>query len=345
MYASGLKPITLRALPEAPLVSVLVANYNHAAYVGRAIESVRRQTYAKWEVVVCDDGSTDDSLALLETLSRCDRRITVVAKDNGGHASALNAAFVCSRGEVVAILDADDEWFPQRIELTLQAMRGTNAGMVCHPLRVVGLSGELLKPRHPRRLDRGWLLGAMLQGAQPYLAPASGLTIRREVAELAFPLPEQFTAWADRVLGERCAMVGEVVAVREVLGLYRQHGANLTGYLGSLTLAGVERDIERVRAILRDRASFARLLYPKLELDTALWERRAVGVMYCVRELLSGRSLRYAEIRRWCGKKQSLLWALLFLLPLPVAQRIYLSWRSGGMMKRYLGWAISPTHW
>src|SRR5437660_7684751 len=88
-----LKPVQLDPLPEQPLVSILISNYNYGAYLGDAIESALQQTYDKLEVVICDDGSTDGSRQTLERYRSHDRRIIVVYQGNGGQSLALNAAF------------------------------------------------------------------------------------------------------------------------------------------------------------------------------------------------------------------------------------------------------------
>src|SRR5467141_1674551 len=88
-----LEPMALDPLPEQPLVSILISNYNYGAYLGDAIESALQQTYDKLEVVICDDGSTDGSPRILEGYRSRDRRINVVYQANGGQSLALNAAF------------------------------------------------------------------------------------------------------------------------------------------------------------------------------------------------------------------------------------------------------------
>src|SRR5262245_542289 len=87
------RPLRLEALPERPLVSVLIANHNYAEYVRAAMESVLAQRYARLELIVCDDGSTDGSVERIEWFVERDRRVKLVRKNNGGQASAWNAAF------------------------------------------------------------------------------------------------------------------------------------------------------------------------------------------------------------------------------------------------------------
>src|ERR1700719_288784 len=87
------------------LVSIIIPNYNYARYLRIAIDSALAQTYAPVEVIVVDDGSTDNSREVIESYGD---RITPIIKTNGGHGSALNAGYAASRGEIVIFLDADD---------------------------------------------------------------------------------------------------------------------------------------------------------------------------------------------------------------------------------------------
>jgi hypothetical protein len=110
-----LAPPTLREVEPgpAPSFSVIVAAYQVADVIGEALESVRRQTLPPLEVVVCDDGSTDD---LERALAPYRDEIVLLRKENGGEASAKNAAAAVARGEFVAILDADDVYLPHNLE-------------------------------------------------------------------------------------------------------------------------------------------------------------------------------------------------------------------------------------
>src|SRR6266481_6499107 len=98
---SSIKPMVLDPLPEQPLVSILISNYNYGTYLGDAIESALQQTYDKLEVVICDDGSTDGSRQILERYRSQDRRIIVVYQGNSGQSLALNAAFQKSAGDII----------------------------------------------------------------------------------------------------------------------------------------------------------------------------------------------------------------------------------------------------
>jgi glycosyltransferase involved in cell wall biosynthesis len=97
-----------------PLVSVIMPAFNRADTIRRAIRSVQAQTFTDWELIVVDDGSTDDTVALIEG---CDPRLKLIRQENQGTAGARNVGLSASAGSYVAFLDSDDEWLPHHLEL------------------------------------------------------------------------------------------------------------------------------------------------------------------------------------------------------------------------------------
>lgn len=102
--------------PFAPLVSVLMPAYNHAPYVGAAVESVLGQTYAHLELIVIDDASTDDTWAVLRSFGDARMRVSRHDSNQGAHVT-LNDAMAQARGQYVAILNSDDVYHPERLQV------------------------------------------------------------------------------------------------------------------------------------------------------------------------------------------------------------------------------------
>jgi glycosyltransferase involved in cell wall biosynthesis len=123
-----------------PQVSVIIPVYNGAAKIARALDSAFAQTFTDYEVVVCDDGSTDDTAAVL---SRYGNKIRVIRQANRGFPSARNAAIAASAGEFLALLDHDDVWLQRHLELSVAALQEEpDASLVYSDVTVVNEAGE-----------------------------------------------------------------------------------------------------------------------------------------------------------------------------------------------------------
>jgi succinoglycan biosynthesis protein ExoO len=117
-------------------VSVIMPTYNSARTVDRAIDSVLAQTHAAWQLVIVDDGSTDATVPRIkDRLSGLGERITLVCcPENAGPAAARNRGLTKCSGDWIAVLDADDAWRENRLELLLDQVRQTSADAICDNL-------------------------------------------------------------------------------------------------------------------------------------------------------------------------------------------------------------------
>ena len=116
---------------ENPKVSVIIPTYNRAHLVGRAIQSVLNQTYQDFEIIVVDDGSTDNTEEVVKSFY--DKRIRYIRhKENKGGGAARNTGIKAAHGEYIAFQDSDDEWFPEKIEKQAKIFENTppEAGVV-----------------------------------------------------------------------------------------------------------------------------------------------------------------------------------------------------------------------
>jgi glycosyltransferase involved in cell wall biosynthesis len=105
-------------------LSVLINNYNYARFLSEALASVSAQSLAPHEIIVVDDGSTDESLQVLENLAATTPGLRIHAQTNGGQISALRAAVMLATGDWCVFLDADDTWAPDHLAELTAAIAG-----------------------------------------------------------------------------------------------------------------------------------------------------------------------------------------------------------------------------
>jgi glycosyltransferase involved in cell wall biosynthesis len=133
------------------LVSVVVPTYNRAYCIRRTIDSALGQTYRGVEVIVVDDGSTDDTGALIAGTYGGDSRVRYVYKPNGGVSSARNRGFKEARGEYIALLDSDDVWKPWKLQVQVACLRhAPEVGMVWTDMEAIDADGAIFSANYLR---------------------------------------------------------------------------------------------------------------------------------------------------------------------------------------------------
>jgi glycosyltransferase involved in cell wall biosynthesis len=234
-------------LADAPLVSVVINNYNYGRYLGQAIESALQQSYPCVEVIVVDDGSTDGSR---EVIGGYGRRIIPVYQENGGQASALNAGFQESQGEIVLFLDADDMLRPEIVEAVVERF-AADPSLVKVQYRLALVDGDgaslgRVMPPRERPMPNGYLRQQVLTYPDDISwLPTSGNAFAAEALGRIFPIPEaEYPICADYYLLNLSALLGPVASLEQVGGCYRVHGSNADHRQGVL-------DLERTRRTIR----------------------------------------------------------------------------------------------
>jgi glycosyltransferase involved in cell wall biosynthesis len=123
-----------------PLVSVIIATYNRAEFIGQAVESAVDQTYGKIEIIVIDDGSTDNTH---EVLKKYEGKIKYIYQKRAERSAARNRGFRHSRGDYIAFLDSDDVWLPEKIEKQVEVLNERqDVGLVYVDVQFIDASGQ-----------------------------------------------------------------------------------------------------------------------------------------------------------------------------------------------------------
>lgn len=237
-----------------PFISAVIDTYNHEKYIEEAVSSVVGQDFpaSEFEIIVVDDGSTDGTREIVRKFTP---RVKLLSKKNGGQASAFNAAFAVSQGEIIAFLDGDDWWLQGKLAtISERFAREPQIMAVSHGYYRHAENGSIeeVGPPTPTYFDLATPDAARRSvNAWDYFLPSSS-AVRRAVLERVVPIPEVLVFSADSPIAA-ASMAMRTMVLPEILSCYRIHGSNLYA-LASNDLAKMRRKHEmdeNVYAILR----------------------------------------------------------------------------------------------
>lgn len=239
----------------APLVSIVIDNFNYDRYLAASIDSALAQDHPEVEVIVADDGSTDGSHKVIAGYR--DRLADVVLKQNGGQASALNAGFAVAGGEIVIFLDADDMLDPAAASAVVAAW-SPGCSKVQFRLTIVDSAGEASGsfPDAGVTMPSGDVVPIVAAVGGYTSAVMSGNAYGRALLERIMPIPEQdFRISADGYLNALAPVYGPIVSIDRELGSYRRHDSNLWAVSGGPQApqlrSRVEHDLTKQDYLLR----------------------------------------------------------------------------------------------
>ncbi|MFN8925992.1 MAG: glycosyltransferase family 2 protein [Rhodospirillales bacterium] len=203
-----------------PLVSVLVPAHNAAGTIAAALDTATGQTWPEIEIIVVDDGSTDETASIVAGLAAADPRIRLIRRPNGGVSAARNSALAAARGAWLAPLDADDLWRRDKIERQLARTDDPETVCVYGWYVPVDAEGRALPDRVSGGQREGMIRDALLLGN--FVGPGSSPLLRRSAVEAAGGWDETLRGNEDHALYLRLAETGRFRVVPEVLVGYRQ---------------------------------------------------------------------------------------------------------------------------
>lgn len=262
-------------MTEKPLVSIIINNYNYDRFLAEAIDSALNQSYPHCEVIVVDDGSTDNSR---EIIAGYGDRIISIFQPNGKQAAAFNSGFAKSQGDIIIFLDSDDYLFPYTVE-QIVAVWKPELSKVHYRLTVVDIVGKPLgysSPQGSTPLASGEVWKKLLDRGGYASTPTSGNALNRSVLEKLFPIPDEYKLTADDYLSFQVPFYGNVAAIEEPLGAYRIHDTNQWA-LATVTSARFQRFVRH------DLQNFALLTQKAKELGYEVpsdLEQRSIGRLW-----------------------------------------------------------------
>jgi glycosyltransferase involved in cell wall biosynthesis len=221
-----------------PEVSVVIPSYNSAKYLRDAVDSVLKQTFRDFEVVVVDDGSTDDT----EAVVRCyGERVQYIRQRNSGVAAARNRGIQESRGRYVAFLDADDTWHQDKLQAQVTALLRNRRHLACYTAFTV-VNSELTPLCITRNKRQGKTLEDLLLRGN-VVGSICTLLCERSLFDTAGSFDPSLSQCADWDMWVRMAALTEFLYLDSSLATYRQHSTNM-----SRDASLLERDSLRVLA-------------------------------------------------------------------------------------------------
>jgi glycosyltransferase involved in cell wall biosynthesis len=259
-----------QSVSARPLVTVVIPTYNRADYVAETIESVLGQTYENLEIIVIDDGSTDDTASVVE---RYAPRVRYVWQENAERGASRNHGLRLAKGEFIAFLDSDDVWLPHKVEDDVAYFTAhPEVGVIYSDAIEIDADGKetgILKARgRSGRITRA-LLERNLVFMPTHLARTAKV---REVSgfreERALSGSEDWEMWV------RLSLVTEFAYIPKVTAKYRIHAANSMS-----SAAGMRRSMSRAAELFRASDSLApyRSTFRKMDAHIAL----VSAINYC----------------------------------------------------------------
>lgn len=199
-------------------VSVIIPVYNKERYLANTIESIINQSYKDWEIILVDDCSTDNSA---KTISRYTEKYPNIVyhkqEKNGGAAVARNTALTLAKGRYAAFLDADDEWYPNKLEKQLEFMASNNTMMSCTALECVDEDGKPLNSIRPVKRDISYEF--LLKNTM--IATSTVIVDRNKTGDFQMPLRrrgQDYATWLKLLRsGENCLGLNDVLTKYRVM--------------------------------------------------------------------------------------------------------------------------------
>lgn len=208
-----------------PLVSVIIPNFNYGRFLETTIESVLAQTYTNVEVIVIDDGSTDNSRLILDSYGS---KIKTLFQSNQGQAVARNSGIAFSKGELIALLDADDYWEPTKLEQQIQEIKHDFEFVYTGLRQFDSDTGVTIREVLPH--FSGDCRLSFIQFPSRAIVPGgeSSAVFTRSLFNKVGNFNPYLSTASGRDFYRRCSMHTKFASVNELLLNYRSHESNMS---------------------------------------------------------------------------------------------------------------------
>ncbi len=345
-------------------LSIVVSSYNYGRYLRQAIDSALDQQCDRLQVIVVDDGSTDDSRDIIASYG--DRVETIFQQNQGQIASCTAGLHRCVH-DIVIMLDSDDFLWPSAAS-EIMSLWTPNAVKVQYALQAVDSGGHMVHtifPKYPHGLTPETIRKEVLRAGIYPATTTSGTAFNRAFLNEKLPIPSQYRCDIDDALNVVAPLYGDVITLRKPLGCYRVHDCNTSSHaeLSAERFESYYKDFEGRQGYLRDTATQLGIPIADdlIKNDLPYWESRLAATILTPR----GKRLpllwptvraSYTSILDFGQRTIHAVWAAgLVLTPRPVARHLLeqrfifnrrsrltegllsLVWRLGGLKRQLFG--------
>lgn len=223
-----------------PLVSIITPTYNHEKYIGDCIKSVQAQTYSHWEMIIVDDGSSDNTFNIAKSFAATDNRIQVFTQQNIGIfrlGETYNFALSKSNGKYIAVLEGDDVWLPEKLDLQISGLEKDESVVLCWGMAYSSTFDlkqdyKLYPNNHPVHLKyyNNWPKGiAATKLVYTCFIPALTVVIRRNALEAVGGFIQNFNLpLVDLPTWQQLSLSGKFLYIDQPLGKWRIYSNQIT---------------------------------------------------------------------------------------------------------------------
>jgi glycosyltransferase involved in cell wall biosynthesis len=207
---------------------IIIPAYNAAKFLPAALESVIRQTYSDWRIILVNDGSSDETPAIGRVFQQqLGSKMLFLEHENRGLSASRNIAMQHSTAPLLALLDADDIWLPNRLEASRRCFENNQVGLSYGFVSLIDAGGNVLHTQNPQdQLDEGSVSSAIY--TRSINLPCPTISFRRECISEVGDFDEDMRASEDRDLWLRISLKYEVARIPEVIALYRVSSGSMS---------------------------------------------------------------------------------------------------------------------
>lgn len=310
----------LKTSNNYPLVTVIIPSYNHAQYIENAIESIKKQTYKNWELIIIDDGSSDNTHQVLLNLEKDDRIKIILNNDNKRQSRRINEALLISKGKYISLLPSDDWYLPDKLEkqVALFDTLPNDYGVVYSGgLRYFEDLDKMIDIKADLIMRRGSILKNILLEPS-FIYPNSPL-IKKECFD-TYPFDESYTAEGEAIY-TKIAMKYKFDFINEALVVMRDHSYNI----GANTEVMLNENARYINELVIHKDFPLELQVFKNKLLSELYRMKGLEFIKIHKELEKGKKSLIMSIRyniKYLFDIKVIVGILISLLPKKIVTKI-----------------------